>query len=62
VPIDSQANRRDGRPLTTEERRWFRSIVQRIAALLALSPTLDELYSGAAEDAFTAQDLRLDRS
>jgi len=57
-----QANRRDGRPLTTEERRWFRSIVQRIAALLALSPTLDELYSGAAGDAFTAQNLRLDRS
>jgi hypothetical protein len=52
-----QANRRDGRPLTTDERRWFRSMVQRIAALLALAPTLDELYSGVADNAFTARDL-----
>jgi hypothetical protein len=56
-----QANRRDGRPLSTEERRWFRAAVQRIAALLALGSKLDELYSAASEDAFTAEELGIER-
>jgi hypothetical protein len=56
-----QANRRDGEPLTTDERRWFRSLVQRIASVLALSERLDELYSTASEDAFTAVDLGIER-
>ncbi|MCH8997065.1 MAG: N-6 DNA methylase [Proteobacteria bacterium] len=56
-----QANRRDDQPLTTEERRWFKSVVQRIAALLALAPSLDELYSAASEDAFTAEELGIER-
>jgi hypothetical protein len=57
-----QADRRDGEPLTAEERRWFRSIVQRIAAILALTERLDGLYSAASEDAFTAADLGIERS
>ena len=56
-----QANRRDGKPLSAEERSWFRAVVQRIAALLALSPKLDELYSAAAENAFTATELAIER-
>lgn len=56
-----QANRRDGRPLSPEERRWFRSIVQRIAALLTLNAQLNELYSAASEDAFTAEELCIER-
>ncbi len=56
-----QANRRADQPLTTEERRWFKSVVQRIAALLALAPSLDELYSSASEDAFTAEELCIER-
>jgi len=54
-----QANRRSDQPLTADERRWFRAVVQRIAALLALTATLDELYSAAAENAFTAEELGL---
>jgi type ISP restriction-modification system protein len=38
-----QADRRDGKPLTDDERRWFRQVIQRIAALLALGPSLDAL-------------------
>lgn len=56
-----QADRREDQPLTADERRWFRSIVQRIAALLALSEHLDELYSAASEKAFTAADLGIER-
>ena len=56
-----QANRRDGNPLSSEERPWFRTVVQRIAALLALSPVLDDLYSAASEDAFTADKLDIKR-
>ncbi len=51
------ANRREGEPLTVKERRWFKSIVQRIAAILALAARLDELYSSASENAFTASEL-----
>lgn len=56
-----QADRRGGAPLSPDERRWFRSIVQRIAALLELSRGLDTLYSGAAENAFTAAELGIGR-
>ena len=56
-----QADRRDGQPLTDEERRWFRQIIQRVAALLALGPTLDGLYQQAAASAFTAEELKINR-
>ena len=56
-----QSNRRDGQPLRTEERRWFRSVVQRIAAILAFSPEIDRLYSAASENAFTASELKIER-
>jgi hypothetical protein len=51
------ADRRDGEPLTDEERRWFRSIIQRIAALLALSPQLDSLYQETSANYFTTVEL-----
>ncbi|MFO7695646.1 MAG: type ISP restriction/modification enzyme [Anaerolineae bacterium] len=54
-----QANRRAGRPLTLAESRYFRSIVQRIAALIALGPELDAAYATAAADAFTVDELGL---
>ena len=56
-----QSDRRDGQPLTAGERRWFRSVVQRIAALLTLSSRLDELHSAASENAFTATQLGIER-
>jgi ribonucleotide reductase beta subunit family protein with ferritin-like domain len=56
-----QADRRDWQPLTDDERRWFRQIIQRIAALLALGPTLDALYQEAAASAFTAEELKIGR-
>jgi hypothetical protein len=56
-----QADRRDGKPLTDDERRWFRQVVQRIAALLALGPSLDALYQEAAANAFTAEELQIAR-
>jgi hypothetical protein len=56
-----QADRRDGSPLTNDERQWFRQIVQRIAALLALGPSLDGLYQEAAAAAFTAEELTIAR-
>ncbi len=52
-----QASRRNGRPLSLGEVTLFRSIVQRIAALLALRPQLDASYAAAVEDAWTAEDL-----
>lgn len=52
-----QAARRDGRPLTLAERQEFRSMVQRIAALLALHGEADALYEKAGAAAFTAEDL-----
>lgn len=54
-----QADRRGGKPLTDAERRWLRQVIQRIAALLALGPTLDALYQEAAAASFTAGDLGL---
>jgi hypothetical protein len=52
-----QAARRDGRPLTLAERRHFRSMIQRIAALLVLYQEADDLYEAAAASAFTAEEL-----
>lgn len=56
-----QADRREGNPLTDDERRWFRQIIQRLGALLALGPTLDMLYQEAASNAFTAEELQIQR-
>lgn len=56
-----QADRRDEQPLTNDERRWLRQIIQRIAALLALGPKLNELYQDAAANAFTAAELKIAR-
>jgi len=56
-----QADRRDDRPLTDDERLWFRQVIQRIAALLALGPTLDALYQEASAGAFTATELDIGR-
>lgn len=56
-----QADRRDGNPLTDDERKWFRQVIQRIAALLALGNELDALYQRAAADAFTAAELGIER-
>lgn len=52
-----QADRRDGKPMTEEERRWIRQMIQRIAALLALGPTLDALYQECASASFTSVEL-----
>lgn len=52
-----QADRRDGTPLTNDERRWFRSMIQRIAALLALSPQLNALYQDISANCFTSVEL-----
>lgn len=56
-----QADRRDGKPLTDDERRWFREVIQRIPALLALRPRLDGLYQEAVANAFTAEELQIER-
>jgi hypothetical protein len=56
-----QADRREDKPLTDDERRWFREIIERIAALLALGPSLDALYQDAAANAFTAEELQISR-
>ena len=56
-----QADRRDDKPLTDDERKWFRQIVQRVAALLALGTELDALYQQAAANAFTAEELGIER-
>jgi hypothetical protein len=52
-----QADRSDGQPLTDDERRWFRQIIQRVAALLALTPHLDALYQEASANCFTSAEL-----
>lgn len=56
-----QADRRDGKPLADDERRWFRQVIQRIAALLALGPSLDNLYQETAANAFTIEELQIVR-
>ena len=52
-----QADRREGMPLSDDERRWFRQIIQRVAALLALTPQLDALYQEASANCFTSLEL-----
>ncbi len=52
-----QSDRRDGKPLTNDERRWFRSIIQRISALLAFGPQLNALYQEVSADCFTSAEL-----
>lgn len=54
-----QADRRDGKPLSDDERRWLRQMIQRIAALQALSPLLDALYQDVVADNFTAAELNV---
>ncbi len=54
-----QANRRDGRPLTLTEQRHFRSMVQRLAALLVLRPSLNQAYQAASRDPLTMTELGL---
>jgi hypothetical protein len=56
-----QADRRDGNPLTDDERKYFRQIIQRIAALLALGAELDALYQRTVMDAFMAVELGIER-
>jgi hypothetical protein len=56
-----QADRRNGATLTDDERRWFRQMIQRISALLALGSKLDALYQNAVVDAFTALELGIER-
>jgi Type ISP C-terminal specificity domain len=56
-----QADRRDGKPLTNDERRWFREVIQRIAALLALGPSLEALYQEMGANAFTIDELGITR-
>lgn len=50
---------RSGKPLTAAETRHFRSMIQRIAALLALQPELNRLYDKAKADAMTAEQMGL---
>jgi hypothetical protein len=52
-----QADRRGGKPLDDGERRWLRQMVQRIAALLALGPSLDSLYQEVVAKSFSAMEL-----
>ncbi len=52
-----QANRRDGRPLTVAEKDHLRTIIQRLAALVALGDELDGLYDETTAAAFTAEEL-----
>lgn len=52
-----EARRRGGKPLTLGEKDDLRAIVQRLAALVVLEPSLDRIYEQAAADAFTAEEL-----
>ena len=53
------AKRRSNQPLSLEEAAHFRSMVQRIAALLVLHDQLDALYEGATADCFSAEELQV---
>jgi hypothetical protein len=55
-----QADRSGDRPLSNDERRWFRSVVQRIAAILTLGERLDQLYTDASAATFTAAELAIE--
>jgi len=50
-------DRRGGRPLTLAEAGHFRSMVQRIGAMLTLGSQLDDAYQQAAAGAWTAEEL-----
>lgn len=54
-----QADRNKGKPLSDDERRWLRQMIQRIAALHALSPSLDALYQDVVANSFTAAELNV---
>jgi len=55
-----QASRRGGAPLQfPDEVRWFRVMVQRLAALVAYGPELDRAYEAAAASAWTRDELAL---
>jgi hypothetical protein len=56
-----QADRRDSKPLTDDERKWIRQVIQRVAALLALGPSLNALYQDATANAFTIEELKIAR-
>ena len=49
--------RRGNHPLSIQEMNHLRSMVQRIAALLVLHSTLDQLYEAAAGDSFAVNEL-----
>lgn len=49
------ARRRENRPLSLDEKDHLRSMVQRIAGILALRPQLNSLYEKASADAWTAE-------
>lgn len=51
--------RRPRLPLSLDELDHLRSMIQRIAALLALRPELDKRYEQAVADAYTAEELGL---
>ena len=53
------ADRRGGKSLTLEEVSHLRSIVQRLAAILALGPSLDSSHEKASANAFDAEELGL---
>ncbi len=48
--------RRPGIPLSVQESAHFRSMVQRLAAILRLHPVLDNLYERACLNCFVAED------
>ena len=53
---------RAGAPLTLQEAHHFRSMIQRVAALIALGPALDAAYEKASESAFTLDQIGLGKS
>ena len=52
-----QQKDRGGEALGLPELRWFRQMVQRVAALLSLGPRLDAAYEASLSGAFTAAEL-----
>ncbi|HMI89026.1 MAG TPA: type ISP restriction/modification enzyme [Polyangiaceae bacterium] len=54
-----QQSHRDGRLLTIAEMKMIRSIVHRIASVLALGSALDRVYEACSTNALTAVDLGL---
>jgi hypothetical protein len=54
-----QVDRHEDRPLTLDEARHFRSMVQRLSALAAISSDLDDAYRAAVNGSFTVAELGL---